>query len=162
MNAGSKNEAANFAGSGLTPRSNVEFDLELLLQRPAAAEFHALSLSSHEPVDVFGFVHCKSAFTPQDSADALLLDQHQRHSTEAAIPAETYCVFLKNRVGKFSTETVPQDHRTAGNCTFLCPLQGHRSSRHQAINHHPDVQRRGETDGLWSRQARRQWRRDSF
>ena len=104
MNAGPQNEAAKIAGSGLTPGSAVEFDLESLLQRPAAAEFHALSSSSREPVDVFSFVHRQSAFTPQDCVDALLLDQHQRHDTEAAIPAETYCAFLKNRIGKSSAE----------------------------------------------------------
>ena len=104
MNAGPHNEKANVAGSGLTPGSNVEFDLESLLQRPAAAEFHALSSLSQEPVDVFGFVHHKTAFTPQDCADALLLDQHQRHRTDAAIPAETYCAYLKNRVGKSAAE----------------------------------------------------------
>ena len=104
MHAGPQNEAANFAGNGLAIRSNVEFDLESLLQRPAAAEFFALSSSSQEPVDVFSFVHRQSTFTPQDSVDALLLYQHQRHSTEAAIPAETYCAFLKNRIGKSSTD----------------------------------------------------------
>ena len=104
MNAGPQNEAADVAGSGLTPGSNVEFDLESLLQRPAAADFFALSSSTPEPADVFGFVHRKSAFTPQDCVDALLLDQHQRHGTEAVIPIETYCAFLKNRIGKSSTE----------------------------------------------------------
>ncbi len=105
MNAGPQNEAANFAGSGLAIRRNVEFDLDSLLQRPAAAEFFALSSSSQEPVDVFGFVHRKSAFTPEDCVDALLLDQHQRHGTETAVPAETYCAFLKNRASKSSTDS---------------------------------------------------------
>ena len=104
MHVRPQNDAVNFAGSGLTSRSDVEFDLASLLQRPAAAEFHALSVSSQQPVDVFGFVHHKTAFTSQDCTDALLLDQHQRHGTEAANPAEIYCSFLKNRIGKFSAE----------------------------------------------------------
>jgi CRP-like cAMP-binding protein len=104
MNAGPQKRTANFAGSGLTPSSDVEFDLDRLLQRPAAAEFFGLSSSSTEPVDVFGFVHRKPEFTPQDCVDALLTDQHQRHGTETAVPAETYCAFLRNRAGKSSTE----------------------------------------------------------
>ena len=42
--------------------------------------------------------------TAQDCTDALLLDQHLRHGTEAAIPAEIYCTFLKNRIGRLSAE----------------------------------------------------------
>ncbi|MGZ0168238.1 MAG: protein kinase domain-containing protein [Planctomycetales bacterium] len=103
MNAGPQNGTANFAGSGLTPRSNVEFDIETLLQRPAAAEFYELSSLSPQPVDVFGFVHRKPDFTPQDCVDALLTDQHLRHGTETAVPAETYCAFLRNRAGESST-----------------------------------------------------------
>jgi CRP-like cAMP-binding protein len=104
MNAGPHKRAANFSGSGLTPRSDVEFDLDSLLQRPAAAEFHELSSLSPESVDVFGFVHRRTEFTPQDCVDALLTDQHQRHGTETAVPAETYCAFLRDRVGESSTE----------------------------------------------------------
>lgn len=104
MKAGPHKRVANIAGSGLTPRSDVEFDLDTLLQRSAAAEFFELSSSSTEPVDVFGFVHRKPEFTPQDCVDALLTDQHQRHGTENAVPAETYCAFLRNRAGKSSTE----------------------------------------------------------
>jgi CRP-like cAMP-binding protein len=104
MSAGPQKGATNFAGSGLAPRNQVEFDLESLLQRPAAAEFHELSSSSPDPVDVFGFVHRKTDFTSQDCVDALLTDQHQRHGAETAVPAETYCAFLRNRVGESSTE----------------------------------------------------------
>jgi CRP-like cAMP-binding protein len=104
MNAGPQKETANFANGGLATRSDVEFDLESLLLRPAAAEFLALTSSSQAKVDVFGFVHKKTDFSPQQCVDALLADQHRRHRTEDAVPAETYCAFLRNRIGDDSTD----------------------------------------------------------
>ena len=94
MNAGPQKQSANLAGSGLASRSNVEFDLESLLLRPAAAEFYQLSTGEQQSVDVFGFVHRKPEFTPQQCVDALLTDQHQRYGNDNALPAETYCAFL--------------------------------------------------------------------
>lgn len=104
MNAGPQKQSANLAGSGPASRSNVEFDLESLLLRPAAAEFYQLSTGEQQPIDVFGFVHRKPEFTPQQCVDALLTDQHQRYGNDNAIPAETYCAFLRNRLGESSAE----------------------------------------------------------
>lgn len=104
MNAGPQKQSANLAGSGLASRSNVEFDLESLLLRPVAAEFYQLSTGEQQSVDVFGFVHRKPEFTPQQCVDALLTDQHQRYGNDNAIPAETYCAFLRNRIGEASPE----------------------------------------------------------
>lgn len=98
MNAGPKKATASVAGSGSTLLDDVEFDLETLLQRPAAAEFHSMCLSADEAPDVFGFVHGKTQFSVQDCVDALLVDQHLRHGKETAIPAETYCAFLRSQV----------------------------------------------------------------
>lgn len=103
MNAGPQKETASFAESGLTTRCDVEFDIDSLLLRPAAAEFLALSSSSQEAIDVFGFVHGKTEFSAQQCVDALLADQHRRHNMEEAVPAETYCAFLRNRIGDGST-----------------------------------------------------------
>jgi len=99
MNAGPQKETASFAESGLTTRCDVEFDIDSLLLRPAAAEFLALSSSSQQGTDVFDFVHQKDEFTSQQCVDALLIDQHRRHSTEEAVPAEMYCTFLRTRIG---------------------------------------------------------------
>lgn len=104
MNTGPQKETAQGAASGLTRRCDVEFDIESLLLRPVADEFYGLTSQGQQPVDVFSFVHRKTALTAQDCTDALLLDQHLRHGTEAAIPAEIYCTFLKNRIGRFSAE----------------------------------------------------------
>jgi CRP-like cAMP-binding protein len=98
MNAGPQKSRALVCVSGLAPHNDAGFDLQSLLQRPAAAEFDALCVSRVDPPDVFGFVHRKPHFSPQDCVDALLIDQHQRHGKASAIPAETYCAFLRNRV----------------------------------------------------------------
>jgi CRP-like cAMP-binding protein len=98
MNAGPQKSRASVGGSSLAPHDDAGFDLQSLLQRPAAAEFDALCVSRVDPPDVFGFVHRKPHFSPQDCVDALLIDQHQRHGKASAIPAETYCAFLRNRV----------------------------------------------------------------
>jgi len=99
MNAGPQKETASFAESDLTTRCKVEFDIDSLLLRPAAADFLALTSSSEQATDVFDFVHQNDEFTSQQCVDALLADQHRRHSTEEAVPAEMYCTFLRTRIG---------------------------------------------------------------
>lgn len=98
MNVGPQKSSESVGGSSLAAHDEAGFDLQSLLQRPAAAEFDALCVSRVDPPDVFGFVHRKPHFSPQDCVDALLIDQHQRHGKVLAIPAETYCAFLRNRL----------------------------------------------------------------
>jgi CRP-like cAMP-binding protein len=129
MNAGPQKAEADFARSRSASRANVEFDLESLLQRPAAAEFHALYLSGKESADVFGFVHRRTHFSPQDCVDALLVDQHLRHGTESAFPAETYCAFLRNCAGdvtsNFEWQLVARE--------FLLTLKANQCTREVAL-----------------------------
>ena len=86
MNAGPQKETASFAESGLTTRCDVEFDLESLLLRPAAAEFLALSSSAQEAIDVFGFVHGKTEFSGQQCVDALLAELFNPSDRVSTVP----------------------------------------------------------------------------
>lgn len=129
MNAGPQKGTASIAGSGLTPRSSVEFDLNTLLQRPAAAEFHALCSGEGDPPDVFAFIQSRTQLSAQECVDVLMVDQHRRHGKETAVPAETYCAFLRKRVG-----TAMPDHEWQIVAReFLLALKANESNSHVVL-----------------------------
>lgn len=98
MDSGSHKSNTSTNDGGVTPPGKAGFELEALLQRPVAAQFHALYTASDGSQDVFQFVYTTDAFSPQDCVDALLVDQHHKSGKESEIPAETYRAFLRNRV----------------------------------------------------------------
>lgn len=129
MNASSHNSTVLFNDGDVPRRSVAEFDLNSLLRRPAAAEFHLMWVPDSKAPDVFGFVHGRTDFSPQDCVDALLVDQQQRHGTESAIPAETYCAFLRNRINA----PVPELEWQLIALEFLLLLRSNQSSSSVAL-----------------------------
>lgn len=125
MNAGPENAATNPADDSPAYRSCVASDLESLLKRPVAADFQSLCDASDGVADVFKFIHRKGSLSPQECVDALRVDQYRQYGQESAIPAETYCAFLRNRYGVSSGEIPWQI--IAGE--FLLALKKNDSSR---------------------------------